>query len=97
MTAAQSFKIQRILEAAVGKEKATEFTEQIDEVFTENNKALKDIFLTKEDKGDIKQDIANMKADLRKDIFLASALQYLLTVGTLLGILSFIFQHYKPE
>jgi hypothetical protein len=97
MTATQSFKIQSILEKAVGREKATEFTEQIDEVVSDNTKALKDIFLTKEDKGDIKQDIANMKADLRKDIFLASTLQYLLTVGTILGILSFIFQHTNPK
>jgi len=90
MTAAQSFKIQRILEAAVGKEKATEFTEQIDEVVTDNTKALKEVFATK-------TDIERLRSGIRKDIFIASALQYIVTTGSILGILSFIFQYYKPH
>jgi ABC-type multidrug transport system fused ATPase/permease subunit len=96
MTATQSFKIQSILEKAVGREKATEFTEQIDEVVSDNTKALKEIFLTKEDKIDLISKIESTKSGLIKAIFWAGLIQYLAIIVSLLTLGNLIFKHSNP-
>lgn len=49
MTTTQQFKIFEILEPMVGKEKATQFTEQIEQVIDNKFESKKDILATKED------------------------------------------------
>jgi hypothetical protein len=49
MTTSQQFKIFEILEPSVGKEKATQFTEQIEQVIDAKFQNQKDILATKDD------------------------------------------------
>ena len=49
MTATQHFKILEIVEPSIGKEKAVQFTEQIEKVIDSTFESKKDVLATKED------------------------------------------------
>lgn len=94
----------RSLSSKLGDAEAQELVSFIKSEINSEFMECKQVFLVKEDKADImralKEDklellriIKEDKADLMRAIFLSGLLQYLVIMGSLIGIISFFLKH----
>lgn len=108
MTVAQSIKLQELLMPFVKEEKkARELVSAFDEIINEQFHSEKEQLVSKENlsetKADIKEEIANLRTELKieiresktetlKTIYIVGLVQFLAIVGSVLAIINFMLK-----